>query len=206
MIVTEGSRTEPDYFHRLIRELGLTTATVTISGKRGSAPISVVEHTKRLLTEDPDFEHVFLVFDRDRHATYDQAIAKTEKLKPRKAPKVQTVKAIPSIPSFEIWYLFHISGVRKPYSTGKGVGSPSQDLIHDLKTSHDCFAAYDKATCEAFYDEIKPMRNQACTRAEIALKEALKEGQKIFQENPSTRVHFVVRKLQDMARKQGEES
>ena len=87
MIVTEGSKTEPGYFRRLIRELGLTTASVTITGDGGSAPISVVDHAEDLLRHDPDFEYVFLVFDRDRHPTYKAAIAKANKLKPRKAPK-----------------------------------------------------------------------------------------------------------------------
>ncbi len=43
MIVAEGSKTEPEYFRRLIGELRLTTASVTITGDGGSAPISVVE-------------------------------------------------------------------------------------------------------------------------------------------------------------------
>ncbi len=206
MIVTEGSKTEPGYFRRLIRELGLTTASVTITGDGGSAPISVVEHAEDLLRHDPDFEYVFLVFDRDRHTSYDAAISKANTLKPRKAPKKQAIVAIPSIPSFEIWYLFHVSGERKPYSTGESTGSPAQDLIHDLKASHACFAAYDKAICEAFYDQIRPMRDQACKRADKALDEASNEGQPCFQENPSTRVHRVVRRLQEKARKQGEES
>ncbi len=206
MIVTEGSKTEPGYFRRLIRELGLTSASVTITGDGGSAPISVVEYAEGLLRHDPDFEYVFLVFDRDRHTTYDAAIAKAETLKPRKAPRKQTIKAIPSIPCFEIWYRFHVSGDRKPYSTGEGDGSPAQDLIRGLKASHACFAAYDKATCDAFYEEIRPMRDQACTRAEKALEEALKEGQSVFQENPSTRAHLVVRTLQVMAIKQATEN
>ena len=67
MIVTEGSKTEPEYFRRLIRELGLTTTSVRITGDGGSAPISVVEYAEDLLKDDPDFEHVFLVFDRVRH-------------------------------------------------------------------------------------------------------------------------------------------
>ena len=206
MIVTEGSKTEPGYFRRLIEELGLTTASVKITGGGGSAPISVVKYAEDLLGDDPDFEHVFLVFDRDRHNTYDAAIAKAKSLKPRKAPKGQAIEAIPSIPSFEVWYLFHVSGNRKPYSTGAGVGSPAQALIDDLKASHACFAEYDKTRCDAFYDEIRPMREQACTHAVRALDEASKDGQPILRENPSTRVHLVVRRLQDMARRQSEEN
>ena len=112
MIVTEGSKTEPEYFRRLIRELGLTTASVTIAGDGGSAPISVVEHAESLLTDDPDFEHVFLVFDRDSHPTYDAALNEAKALNPLKAPREQVVAAIPSIPSFEIWYFFHVSRAR----------------------------------------------------------------------------------------------
>ena len=206
LIVTEGSKTEPDYFLRMIRELGLSTASVKITGDGGSAPISVVEFAESLLANDPDFEHVFLVFDRDRHTTYDTAIAKAETLRPRNAPRKQAVKAIPSIPSFETWYRFHVTGERKPYSTGAGGGSPAQELIRDLKASHACFASYDKATCDAFFDEIRPMRDQACARADKALEEASKEGQPPFRENPSTRVHLVVRRLEKMARKQEAES
>ncbi len=206
MIVTEGSKTEPEYFRRMIRELGLTTASVTITGDGGSALISVVEFAEGLLADDPDFEHVFLVFDRDRHATYDEAIAKAATLKPRKALRGQAIVAVPSIPSFEIWNLFHVSGERRPYSIGEGAGSPTQDLIQDLKASHGCIASYDKATCDAFYDEIMPLRDEACSRADKALKEASKEGQPPFQENPSTRVHLVVRRLQKMARMQEAES
>ena len=206
LIVTEGSKTEPDYFRLLIRELGLTTASVEIDGDGDPAPISVVEYAEDLLADDPDFEHVFLVFDRDRHKSYDDAIDKANALKPRKAPRAQAIEVIPSIPCFEIWYLFHVSSSRRPYPTGEGVGSPAKALIQDLKASHACFTGCHKANCDAFYDEIKPMRDQACTRAERALADASNERQKIFQENPSTRAHRVVRKLQDMARRQMEES
>ena len=56
LIVTEGEKTEPDYFRRLIKELGLTTAKVRITGEGDSAPISVVKTAERILDNDDDFE------------------------------------------------------------------------------------------------------------------------------------------------------
>ncbi len=206
LIVIEGSKTEPLYFERLIQELGLTAARVKIAGEGGSAPISVVEYAKRFLRNGPDFEYVFLVFDRDRHATYRDAINQAGTLRPIGAPGNQSIETIPSVPSFEIWYRFHVTGGRKPYPAGEGVGSPARDLINDLKADHPCFATYDRASCDAFYDTIKPMRERACIRADRALEEARREGQELFQENPSTRVHSIVRRLQDMARKQDEDA
>ena len=126
MIVTEGSKTEPEYFRLLIRELGLTTASVTITGDGGSAPISVIEHAEGLLRDDPDFEYVFLVFDRDRHSTYDAAIAKARALNPRKAPKRQDVAVIPSIPSFEIKIFF-------PSLTNANPIQPARETDHQRK-------------------------------------------------------------------------
>ncbi|MCY4226922.1 MAG: RloB family protein [Gammaproteobacteria bacterium] len=98
LIVTEGSKTEPSYFRRLIRELRLTTAQVKVAGSGGSAPISVVKLTQSLLANDVDFEHVFLVFDRDRHPTYRNAIDTAKKLKPYKAPKNQSIEAFHLFP------------------------------------------------------------------------------------------------------------
>ena len=80
LIVSEGSKTEPDYFRRLIAELGLTTATVRITGEGDSAPISVFEHTDKILANDDDFEQIYLVIDRDTHTSYDEAIGKIKGL------------------------------------------------------------------------------------------------------------------------------
>ncbi|MCY4219774.1 MAG: RloB family protein [Gammaproteobacteria bacterium] len=202
LIVTEGSKTEPTYFRSLIRELGITANKVIVSGEGGSAPINVVKDAESHLANDVDFEHVFLVFDRDRHPTYGDAIEKARKLKPKNAPRNQSIEVIPSIPSFEIWYFCHVSNERKPYPTGKGFGSPAQNLIRDLKNSHSCFANYKKGRCDEFYDELKPMREDACRRAEKFLEEAQKEGEQEFYENPSTRVHIIVRRLQAISENQ----
>jgi len=196
LIVTEGSKTEPSYFNSLIRELRLINR-VEIHGKGDPAPISVVEYTETVLEKDSDFDHVFLVFDRDRHDSYGKALLKIEQIK-TKAPPNQTVKAITSIPCFEIWYLFHVKDSGKPYSIGPGGRSPADELISDLKTSHPCFANYQKGDCEMFYKKIKDMREDACKRAEKYIIQGQNAGSKYYYENPSTRVHLVISTLQDM--------
>ncbi len=46
------------------------------------------------------------------------------------------------------------------------------------------------------------MREDACRRAEKFLEEAQKEGEQEFYENPSTRVHIIVRRLQAISENQ----
>lgn len=197
LIVTEGSKTEPSYFKMLIAELGLTTATITIVGDGGAAPISVANEAENRLKRDDDFEQVYCLFDRDKHSTYDQAIEKIKAIAKRREFRGKVIAAIPSIPCFEVWYLFHVSDSRKPY---ENMGSPGDDLISDLKKI-DPFKDYTKSECHAFFDHISSRRSDASKRAEKFLEEAQNEGAVEFHENPSTRVHLVVKALTDVARR-----
>ena len=204
LIVTEGSKTEPDYFRRLIAELGLTTAKVVIVGDGGSAPISVVEDAKKRLIQDDDFEQVYCVFDRDRHASYDQALQALNGLAGSKGFKAKVVLAIPSVPCFELWYLLHVSNSRKPYEAAATGGSPGEALLADL-CKQDEFSNYEKSGCDAFFETIKPYRETAIQRAESFQKAASEEGAPEYHENPSTRVYLVVKGLQKIARQQEDE-
>ena len=200
LIVTEGSKTEPSYFQMLIAELGLTTAKVTIVGEGGSAPISVADEAESRLKRDDDFEQVYCLFDRDRHETYDQALEKVRGIAGRKEFRGKVIAAIPSIPCFEVWYLLHVSDSRKPYESA---GSPGDALIADLMQI-DPFKAYTKSECRAFFDQISARRSTASKRAIRFLEEAQNEGADEFHENPSTRVHLVVKALGDVARRDKE--
>lgn len=202
LIVTEGAKTEPAYFRKLIQELGLTTATVSIVGDGGSAPISVLEHAQTLLAQDREFEFIYLVFDRDRHDSYDQAISEANSMAQNRDFKAKTIAVIPSIPCFEIWYLFHQSDSRKPYESAKSGGSPANALIKDLKASALHFKTYRKADCSEFFDTIRPNRPQAKQRAKRALSEAKNEKQPKYHENPSTRVHILVERLEKLSEEQ----
>jgi hypothetical protein len=201
LIVTEGSKTEPDYFRRLIEELRLTTAKVVIVGDGGSAPISVVEDAIKWLSQDDDFEQVYCVFDRDRHVSYDQALQTLNGLAGSKGFKAKVVLAIPSVPCFELWCLLHVSDSRKPYEAAATGGSPGQSLLADL-CKKDEFINYEKSGCDAFFETIKPLRETAIQRAESFLEAAKSEGAREYFENPSTRVHLIVKGLLEIARQQ----
>ncbi|KAF0115998.1 MAG: csm2 [Rhodobacteraceae bacterium] len=196
LIVTEGSKTEPDYFRLLAAELGLTTAKIIIVGDGGSAPKSVVQETERILSRDSDFEKVYCVFDRDRHESYDQAIGMVRGLSERVAYRGKEIHPITSVPCFEFWYLLHVSDSRKPY---ENASSPADALIADLKRKRP-FEEYSKGRCASFYSQISPMRQSAISRARAFLASARDEGSAEHHENPSTRVYLLVEALEGVAR------
>ena len=187
LIVTEGTKTEPDYFHLLVCELELTT--VKIFPAKGSAPINIIEEAKARLSKDKDFEQVYCVFDQDHHQTYADALDKLSELK--KKYKSKTLCAITSIPCFELWYLLHVSNSRKPYTN-------ADDLIVNLKKKSP-FENYQKNDCDRFFGKIRERRKDALARAKRFLNQAKKDGLPEFHENPSTRVHLVVEALTAIA-------
>jgi hypothetical protein len=84
LIISEGSKTEPNYFREIRAAYRLHTANVEVRpSELGTAPIQVVQYAKALF-ENGDrhkniqrraFEKVFAVFDRDDHASYHDALS-----------------------------------------------------------------------------------------------------------------------------------
>jgi len=126
LIVCEGSKTEPLYLREIRSKFRLSTANVEVQHSQfGTTPLQVVEFAEHLfLNGDEDreipkkgFEQVYVVFDRDDHETYHNALAKAAALNGKLRNDLkQAVKfeAIASVPCFELWLLLHFQNVLAP--------------------------------------------------------------------------------------------
>lgn len=126
LIVSEGSKTEPNYFEEIRSTLRLHTANVVVRpGELGTAPIQVVQYAKQLFLEGDRhrniqclaFEQVFAVFDRDEHKSYSNALSAAESLDGTlRNDNRQLIRfqAVPSVPSFELWLLLHFENIQSP--------------------------------------------------------------------------------------------
>lgn len=126
LIVSEGSKTEPNYFREIRAAHRLHTANVEVRpSELGTAPIQVVQYAQALF-EDGDrhkniqhraFERVYAVFDRDDHASYHDALALAASLDGKlknDAKQLIRFQAIASVPSFELWLLLHFEDIQAP--------------------------------------------------------------------------------------------
>lgn len=123
LVVSEGSRTEPNYFKEIRAEYRLHSANVEVQpGALGTEPIQVVEYARELFESgDPHkgirprvFEQVYAVFDRDDHHTFHEALVRARELDGKlKNDLRQPIKftAIPSRPNFEFWLLLHFEDI-----------------------------------------------------------------------------------------------
>jgi len=126
LIISEGSKTEPNYFAEIRAAYRLHTAHVVVRpSELGTAPIQVVQYAKELFEAGDRhrriparaFEQVFAVFDRDDHDSYFDALRLAESLDGKlknDAKQAIRFRAIASVPSFELWLLLHYEDIRAP--------------------------------------------------------------------------------------------
>ncbi len=124
LIVSEGKKTEPNYFKEIRKFYRLSTTRVKVHpSESGTAPLQVVEYAEQLFIKGDRnrnippraFDQVFAVFDRDDHKSYFDALKKAELLdKKHKNDNKHLIRfrAIPSVPSFELWFLLHFEHIQ----------------------------------------------------------------------------------------------
>ena len=188
LIVTEGEKTEPNYFIGLTDSLKLNSANIVITGKSDSAPISIVDFAiqKYQLEKqcgDP-FDKVYCVFDRDAHESYQQAIDKITSAKPK-----DIYAAIISTPCFEYWLLLHFVYTTAQFQ-GTGNKSACEQLIDELKKYTPEYAKNDKSIFEKLSQQLQ--------QAKVFSARSLAEATNNNDNNPSTHVHTLVDYLENI--------
>lgn len=118
LIVCEGEKTEVNYFTAIRREKRIPNADIEIvPSDYGTAPLRIVEYGIDRFNEVKAFDRVYVVFDRDDHLSYHNALSKADahdkKLKNDEGVKVP-FQAIASVPNFELWILLHFRDVQAP--------------------------------------------------------------------------------------------
>lgn len=168
LIICEGE-TEVEYFNALCVDLGLHRRNTAKARKSdlGTDPENIVTDAKNC---SENFDDVYCVFDRDTHATYQQAMN-------IRCPK--NVTRIVSIPCFEIWLLFHFCQSTAPLSAKEAEKRLKQHLPDYQKGGGNAYA------------HTKTKLDYAVKNAEqvVAAQRAVKAR------NPTTYVHNLVKDL-----------
>ncbi len=177
LIVCEGEKTEPKYFHSIRREKGLSEKTIFIRGL-GYTPKKLVEHAKELKEKNDHqkepFDQVWCVFDRDDHVYLNEAIQQA---------KANGFKVAFSNPSFELWYLLHF--------TDQTASITRQQAKRDLKAINR-IPKYVKSM--DVYPIILSSQKEAINRAK-QLRLMHRKNRNDSTANPSTSVDQLVTKL-----------
>lgn len=210
LIVTEGKKTEPNYFNELIAAWGLNATRnqvkpITVDNQSGSAPRSVVTHAIEK-SKGKFFDHIYCVFDRDKATTFNEAV-KTLELENKNAakgkPKFYSVR---SYPCFEYWFLLHFGYTRQPFKGTDKSKSAGDSIVEALKMDKG-WRDYEKNCTGSFhYLQQLLMKNNCCLDDVIAwAKRSRAEAEQLYRDsndeesfNPSTEIYIVIEKLKEI--------
>jgi hypothetical protein len=189
LIVCEGAKTEPHYLRDLRDDLNIRPESVRIAPNNGNTPGRIIDHAVKLYEDDSrsgdNFDCVFLVFDRDQHGSYADTVQRARDLAAQGKPFV----AITTVPCFEYWLLLHFGFTDQPFNSA-GKKSSCDSLITVLKTKPG-FERYGKGDA-GIYALLKSKIDTAVSGGAKSLANVERTG----QENPSTRLHELVKALQ----------
>lgn len=167
LIVTEGSKTEPNYFAEIRSYYRLHSTNVKVAPSAlGTQPIQVVQYAQQLFEKGDRarqiqpraFEQVYAVFDRDEHLTYHDALTLAGSLDQKlrnNAKQPLTFKAVASVPSFELWLLLHFEDIWAPIHRNEVLSRLKQHIPQ-----------YEKGGKGAF-EQTRKLLSAATARAEL---------------------------------------
>jgi len=109
-------KTEPNYLEEIRQAARISNVDLRIvNSALGTEPRQIVESAEREFSKTKSYEKIYVVFDRDQHLTYANAIAMAEARDGRyKNDEGVAVSfdAIVSVPSFELWLLLHFADIQ----------------------------------------------------------------------------------------------
>jgi hypothetical protein len=187
LIVSEGEKTEPNYFEEIRREFRLHTANVwVLPSEAGTNPVQIVQFAEDAFRKSGKaFDQVYAVFDRDDHLRFDEALEKAAALDGKlRSDEKEPVpfQVVPSIPCFELWLLLHYIKITHRIHR--------VDVIRTLKKY---LLGYEKGT-GGHYEATKHLLEVAYVNADALDELKASEG----KDFPSTAIPSLVRLLTTM--------
>jgi hypothetical protein len=189
----EGTKTEPDYFREFRNDLGLNPANVVIEDRKsGLDPNRLVDFALQTFNKGRDFDDIFCVFDKDKHASYAAALAKIRTSRQRGA----RLHAVTSVPCFEIWLLLHFAYTTRSFVAAGG--NSNCDLVVRELRRKGYLLDYEKGK-PGLFPMLRDRLDTAITNA-IRLEVFHKTS---GTDNPSTEVHKLISHLKGLERSKG---
>lgn len=177
LIVCEGEKTEPKYFHHFRRALREVAAIEIPPNELGTDPKSVVKWAKQCNRDSHhEYDETWCVFDRDEHAYFREAMIQA---------RDNGYQVAFSNPCFELWFLLHF----QEQTAHVDRGAATSGLKKHVKGYHKAMDVF-----------LQLLSKQApAIRRAKALRERHRSNGDAETENPSTSVDRLVVFLNSIA-------
>lgn len=190
LIVTEGTKTEPNYLNALKEELEATNRfniEISIEGKGKATKALVNKIVRQIDNCNQEYDRVWAVFDKDEFDDFDEAISLAES---------KGINCAWSNESFELWLLLHFKDVSAPTGRKELFEELEQAIRNALhKNNPDVLFDLSKGN-EKIYELVTSLGSEtnAIKRA-AALKTNFKATVKPSEQNPCTQMDLLIHEL-----------
>lgn len=185
IIACEGEVTEQNYFQDFFNELILdhqiSKTSLVIAKHKHTNPTGVLQDLLNELKYDNDFEHKWIVIDRDEERVGGGGHTKEDFNNAIEQARINKIKVAYSNPSFEIWYLLHFEY--------RNTAIDRDEVFEKLKSTIE----YNKSKL-GVYAMLKESQMFAITNSKRLLANYT-SGDRIHipsDDNPSTMVHELI--------------
>ena len=183
IIACEGTKTEVSYFeaffHALIQNKNIAKTSFVIATHHHTDPIGVLKDLQAELKKDSEFEHQWIVIDRDTHESFADTLYKAKSI---------NINVAYSNPCFELWYLLHFEDFNVSIHR------------HDLPARLNKHIVYTKNSMK-IYQEILAFQQIAIERAKkLIINHSKDRALNPTIDNPSTSVYQLVEVLNGLGK------
>lgn len=184
LIVSEGTKTEPNYFETFIGKRGSKVVSVNCKG-RGKNTTQLIAEAKKIQRQDrqrgKEYDSVWIVFDKDNFPdeAFNNAILA--------APK-DGISVAWNNPSIELWYLLHLVDTTKELTPEACINEIEKIMKRQIKSFK-----YDKASSNFSWLNREVNQSKAIKRAKLL--QQLKTDKPYAKQNPCTTVDKLVCQL-----------
>ena len=190
LIVTEGTKTEPNYLNALKKVLEATNRfniEISIEGKGKATKALVNKIVRQIENCNQEYDRVWAVFDKDEFDDFDDAISLAGS---------KNINCAWSNESFELWLLLHFKEVSTP--TGrKDLFEELEQAIRNALHKNNPEAVFDLSKGnDRIYELVTSLGSEAeAIRRASALKAMFKGTAKPSEQNPCTRMDLLIHEL-----------
>lgn len=184
LIVSEGTKTEPNYFETFIGKRGSKVVSVNCKG-RGKNTTQLIAEAKKIQEQDRKhgkvYDSVWIVFDKDNFPddAFNNAIVT--------APK-EGIQVAWNNPSIELWYLLHLTDTTKELTPASCIS----EIEKIIKQNNKSFK-YNKSSKDFKWLNKEDNQHKAISRAKKL--QQFKPEEAFAKQNPCTTVDKLVCQL-----------
>jgi hypothetical protein len=183
LIISEGKKTEPNYFNSIKRQYRLSSVDVVDTKKNTGKELlqTAIELRAKAKKDRNDYDEIWIVLDRDGYTKHPEVFDRVKNF--------PDIKIGFSSPCFEYWLLFHFEYTSAPFDDCDSSIKKLETYLPDYQKAKDYSRIFMERISTAVSNSKKIKKHQEET-----------SDVKIWAYNPYSNLHELIEELMNLSK------